>query len=67
MRGQEAKKEIRDVTGIFAMTRDRDIFLTLKEDTLLSKGYLTPVMNNSRLAASPRLYVHRALPITDVT
>lgn len=67
MRGQKAKKEIHNVTGIFAMTHDRNIFLTLKEELLLSKGYFTPMINNSRLATSPRLYGRRALPITDVT
>lgn len=35
--GQDIKKEICNVTRILTMTHDRNIFLTLKEDMLLSK------------------------------
>lgn len=66
VRRQEVKKEMCDVTRIFTLTRDRNIFLTLKEDMIPSKGYFTPMINNSRLTP-PRLYGHRAPAITNVT
>lgn len=66
VRGQEVKKEMRAVTRIFTMTRDRNTFLTLKDDMIPSKGYCTAMINNSRLTP-PRLHGHRAPAITDVT
>lgn len=38
MSGQNVKKEIYTVTRILTMTDDINVFLTLKEDMILSKG-----------------------------
>lgn len=49
------------------MTHERNIFLILEEDMLLSKRYFIPMMNNSRLMMSPRLQGQKVPPVTDKT